>query len=126
MEEKRKFERTLCYLKAIKDDTGEHIGHVGDIHHEGLNLVSKDEIPLNDDLSICLETLEEEVKIPLVVKGVWNQMHEEPKHYKTGCQVINPSSEAIDAIYNLVEALNKGGRNPFKYNEPMARKDGLA
>jgi hypothetical protein len=126
MEDKRKLERSLCYLKAIKEDTGEHIGHVGDIHHEGLNLVSKNEIPLHDDLSICVETLVEEVIISLVVKGVWNQTNEEPKHYRTGCQIIDPSSEIVEAIYELVETLKKGGRNPFKYNSPMAREGGLA
>ena len=119
MKKNRKLERSLCYLKAIKDDTGEHIGHVGDIHHEGLNLISEDEIPLHDDVSICVETLEEEVKIPLVIRGVWTQMNEEPNHYSTGCQIINPSSETVEAIYELIEALKKGGRNPFKYNSPI-------
>jgi hypothetical protein len=113
VEEKRKLERSLCYLKAIKGDTGEHIGHVGDIHHEGLNLISEDEISLHDDLTMCIETLEEEVKISLTVKGVWKQVYEEPKYYKTGCQIINPSSETVDAIYKIVEFLQKGARKPF-------------
>jgi hypothetical protein len=125
LEEKRKFERSLCYLKAIKEETGEHIGHVGDIHHGGLNIISEDELPLHDDLSICVETPREEVRISLVIKGVWNQTNDEPEHYRTGCQIINPSSEIVDAIYKLIEALKKGGRNPFKYNSPMASKRGL-
>ena len=119
-EDKRKHQRSLCYLKVIKEGTGEYIGHVDDIHHEGLSLVSEGEIPLHDNLSICVETLEEDVKISLVVKGVWNQKNEEPDHYITGCQIINPSSEAIDSIYNansklmdhamvLLKALEKYG-----------------
>jgi hypothetical protein len=114
-EDKRKLERSLCYLKAIREDTGEPIGHVGDIHYEGLNLISKNEIPLHDGLRICVETPGEEVKIPLVVKGVWNQMNEEPNHYSTGCQIIDPLSESVEAIYKLVEAFKKGGNRPFKY-----------
>jgi hypothetical protein len=100
LKDKRKHKRSLCNLKVIKEDTGEHIGHVGDIHHEGLILISENEIPLNDDLSICVETLEEEINISLVVKGVWNKMNDESKCYETGCQIINPSSETINAIYN--------------------------
>ncbi len=115
LEDKRNHQRSLCYLKAIKEDTGEHIGHVGDINHEGLNLISENEIPLHDHVSICVETLEEEVKFPLVIKGVWNQINVEPNNYSTGCQIIDPLSEAIDAIHKLVEALKKGGRRPFKY-----------
>ena len=114
MEEKRKLERSLCYLKAIKEGAEEIIGHVGDIHHEGLNLISEDEIPLQDDITISVETLEEEIRISLTVKGVWNQMYEEPKYYKTGCQIINPSSETIDSIYKIVEFLEKGSKKPFK------------
>jgi hypothetical protein len=99
LEDKRRHKRSLCHFKVIKEETGEHIGHVGDIHHEGLNLISENEIPLNDDLSICVETLDEDVNISLVVKGVWNQMNEESNHYETGCQIINPTSETINAIY---------------------------
>jgi hypothetical protein len=101
LEKKRKLERILCYLKVIKEQTGEEIGQVGDIHHEGLNLISENEIPLYDDLSICIENQEEEIKISLVVKGIWNQKSEDTKHYITGCQIINPSSETIEAIKKL-------------------------
>ena len=78
LEDKRRQQRSLCYLNVIEEETGNHIGHVGDIHHEGLNLVSEDELSLHNNLSICEETLEEEIKISLVIKGVWNQMNEEP------------------------------------------------
>jgi hypothetical protein len=126
LEEKRKIKRSLCYLKAIKKETGDHIGHVGDIHHEGLNLISEDKIPLEDDLHIYIETPGEEIKIPLIVKGIWNQINEEPKHYITGCQIINPSSESAKAIYELIESLKMGGRNPFIYHSTMNRKRALA
>jgi hypothetical protein len=114
VEDKRKLERSLCYLKAIKEETGEHLGHVGDIHQEGLNLISEDEISLHDDLIICIETIEEEVRISLTVKGVWKKRYEEPEYYKTGCQIINPSSESVDAIYKIVEFLQKGTRKSLK------------
>jgi hypothetical protein len=126
LEDKRRHQRSLCYLKAIDGETGKHIGHVGDIHHEGLNLISEVEMPLQNDLSISVETLGEEIKISLVIKGVWNQMNDEPTHYKTGCQIIDPSPETIDGIHKLIKALKKGGRNPFKYNSPISGKTGLA
>jgi hypothetical protein len=126
LEDKRRHQRSLCYLKAIKAETGEHIGHVGDIHHEGLNIVTENEIPLSDDISICVETLEEEIQISLVIKGIWNQMNEEPTHYKTGCKIIDPSSETIDAIHKLIETLKNGGRRPFKYSPSMRNEVGLA
>jgi hypothetical protein len=119
LEEKRKHQRSLCYLNAIEGETGEVIGHVGDIHHEGLTLISEHEIPLDDVLPIVIETLGEEVRISLIIKGIWNLTHEEPKHYRTGCQIINPSSMTIDAIYKLIEALKNGGRNPFKHAVSM-------
>ena len=126
MKKNRKLERSLCYLKAIKEGAEELIGHVGDIHYEGLNIVSENELPLHDDLTICLETLEDEFKISLVIKGVWNQMNDEPTHYTTGCQIIDPTSETIDAINKLIESLKKGGRRPFKYSPSMRTEVGLA
>ena len=112
-QEKRKLKRSLCYLKAMEHETGDLIGHVGDIHHEGLNLVTKREVPLSSDLSIMVEEPESDQRISLVIKGVWNQRHDEPVHFRTGCQIINPSQETIDAINKLIELFQSGTKRRY-------------
>ena len=109
MEDKRQLKRSLCYLDVHEETTGKLIGNANDIHHEGLRLISKSEVPLFEELSICVKTPGTDTSIHLVIKGVWNQAHVEPVHYNTGCLIINPSPETIHAINELVKSLIKTG-----------------
>lgn len=111
--EKRKFKRSLCYLKATAHETGDLIGHVGDITHEGLNLVSKRELPLSSNLAIQVEEPESDQTISLIIKGIWNQRNDEPLHFRTGCQILSPSPETIEAINKLIELFHSGSKKRY-------------
>jgi hypothetical protein len=45
----------LCYLDVFDQKTGDLIGNANDISHQGLNLITKEELPLLNDLSIWVE-----------------------------------------------------------------------
>ena len=83
-DDRRNLDRMLCYLDVFDQTTGDLIGNANDIHHEGLNLISKEELPLLNNLSIWVEDLRDNVRIPLVIEGVWNQMEKNPVYFSTG------------------------------------------
>jgi hypothetical protein len=108
LEERREYKRLIRYLNVIEQTTGKLIGRIGDIHNTGLLLVSEHEIPLLMDISIWLEVPgEKEIKnrVPLVINGTWNQMNRNPDFYNTGCWIVNPPLDAINAIEKLIEEL---------------------
>ncbi len=113
MEERRKQKRSLCIIDVFDQTTGEIIGNAVDIHHEGLNLISKDKMPLLSDLSIYLEDPVNEITIPLIIKGVWNQVNKDPVYYNTGCQIVDPSPEIICSINDLLENSQKSVERRF-------------
>ena len=105
LDNQRKLERALCYLNAFDQASGILIGHVDDIHHEGLNLTSKIEIELFKEFPIWAEIpIYENIisRFPLVIKGVWNKEHTSPDHFRTGCRIIEPGPEAINAIDKII------------------------
>jgi hypothetical protein len=83
--------------------TGNLIGQVSDIQQQGLNLISKSEIVLDEDVHVWLENSRGEFKIPLIIKGIWNHMYEEPVFYTTGCQVV----ESIAAMRYLINNIHQ-------------------
>jgi hypothetical protein len=86
-EDRRELERMLCYIDVFDQASGDLIGSANDIHQAGLNLITKEELPLLNDLSIWIEYPGDNVRIPLVIEGVWNQMQKHPVYYSTGCKV---------------------------------------
>jgi len=104
MIEKRKLERFNIYLDVIEQSTDNFIGITGNIHHEGMLLISLLEFALFKDIPILLETSGAEgieCKIPLVINGIWNQKKINPVH--TRCRIVEPSPEAIHEIDKLIE-----------------------
>jgi hypothetical protein len=119
-EERRKIERSLCYLDVIEPTTRQLIGHAGDINCEGLNLITKSKIPLSEDLLICVEFPGNDTCVSLVLRSIWSELYQEPFFYKTGCQIIEPSSETIRLLNQLVGSLVKGVKRSFKYTRKVA------
>ncbi len=109
-QEVRKLKRFILYLNVIEQATGKLLGYTGNIHHQGLMLVSKHEIPLITDIPVLVQIPGEEgieSEIPLIINGIWNQLNRNPHFYNTGCQVVDPSSEVIDAINELAKEMSK-------------------
>jgi hypothetical protein len=107
-QEMRKLKRFILYLNIIERTSGKLLGYTGNIHHQGLMLVSKHEIPLIIDIPVLVQVPGEEgikSEIPLIINGIWNQMNMNPHFYNTGCQIVDPSSEVIDAIDELAKEM---------------------
>jgi hypothetical protein len=119
-EERRKLDRSLCYLDVIEPTTKQLIGHAGDISREGLNLVTKLEIPLSEDLLVNVGFPGNEASVSLVLRSIWSELNKDPVYYKTGCQIIEPSSETIHLLNELVGSLIKGVKRTFKYTNRIA------
>ena len=115
MEERRKLGRSLCYLDIIDPATGKLLGNANDINHGGLMLISKDEIPLQTDIPVCVDIPNNDVRIQLVINGVWNQINRNPDFYNTGCRIVSASTESINAIISFYETLKKSTRNAYKF-----------
>jgi len=113
LKERRKHKRSLCLIDVFNQRTSDLIGHVGDIHHEGLNLISKDKIPLFSDLSILLKDPVNKITIPLIIKGLWNRMNENPVYYNTGCQIDEPSPELLCSINDMLEKSKETAERRF-------------
>jgi hypothetical protein len=108
LEEKRKEKRLVRYLNVIEQTTGKLLGHTGDIHYTGLLLVSTQEIPLLMDIPVWLEIPGEgEIKnrVSLSINGIWSQKNINPDFYNTGCWIVNPPLDAVNAIEKLIEEL---------------------
>jgi hypothetical protein len=110
MEKRRKPERFNLNLDVIEQTTDNYIGSTGNIHHEGLMLISKVELALSLDIPIWLEMLGDkgiESKIPLFINGVWNKKTMYHGIYHTGCRIVEPSPEDIHEIDELMSYKQK-------------------
>lgn len=106
MEDKRKLKRFAHKLNVTEQTSGNTIGYTGDIHQNGLMLVTKFQaalflnIPVWVDVPVADGTKN---KIPLVIEGIWSQKDKNSDSYNTGCQLVAPTPEAIGEINELIE-----------------------
>jgi hypothetical protein len=109
-DEMRKLKRFILYLNVIEQSSGKLLGYTGNIHNKGLLLVSKHEIPLIVDIPVLVQIPGEDgvkTEIPLIINGIWNQLNRNPHFYNTGCQLVDPSAEVIDAINEITKEMSK-------------------
>jgi len=119
-EERRKLGRALCYLDAIEPKSRQLIGHASDVCGEGLNLISKYKIPLSEEFLISVEFPGKGESVSLVIRSIWSELNQNPVFYKTGFKIIEPSSETIHLLNQLVGSLVKGVKRTFKYTRQIA------
>jgi len=120
MEERRNNARTLCYLDVIDPANGRLLGSVNNINHGGLLLISKNEIPLQEDIHVLIQFPNNPVKTRLVITGLWNQCNRDPDFYYTGCRIVDASSEGMDMILSMNETLKTGSRKSIKFSHYLA------
>ena len=106
--EKRKLRRFIVNVRILYRETGERLGYSANMHTEGLLITSTEPLPLQQLLKIKLVHLQfddEEVEIPLDVMGLWSGPSKHPDFYQTGCRIINPGPEQVQAIAAVIEEL---------------------
>ena len=109
--EKRKRRRweLIFFLRVFDEQSGELLGHVVDIHEEGLMLLSEKPIELNRDYDLALEMpgIDRSGRKKILLRGhaIWQSSDANPDLIDTGFQLINPNKDAVKAIGSLIEEL---------------------
>lgn len=96
------------YLQVFPKDSASPLGHVADIHLDGLRLVSPKSIPLGAHLPLWLELpLEtgERQRVLLDIQSVWFHTPKRADFWETGCCITDATPEAIEGVQRLVEHL---------------------
>lgn len=99
----------VFYLRIFDQSDGSLLGHIVDIHEEGLMLLSETPIELNKDYDLSLEMPVSEdgerKKISFRAHSIWQSSDANPDLVDTGFQLINPDKASIEAIKDLIEEL---------------------
>jgi len=96
------------YLRVVKAENNETIGHLVDVTTEGMMLISENSIPLNQTYNLRMEIPTEDnipQMIALTAESLWTKKDVNPEFHDTGFRLINPSKRAINAITRLIEEL---------------------
>ena len=109
--EKRKKRRweLIFYLRIFDASDGSVIGHVVDIHENGLMMLSEEPVELNKDYDLMLEMPSSDrsgrKKVSLQAHALWQSSDANPDLIDTGFELINPKKETIASIKKLIEEL---------------------
>ena len=96
------------YLKVVKSENNETLGHLVDVTTEGMMLISEKSIPLHQTYNLRMEIPTEDnvpQMIALTAESLWTKKDVNPAFHDTGFRLINPSKRAINAIAKLIEEL---------------------
>lgn len=99
----------VFYLRVFDKSNNTLLGHVIDIHEEGLMLLTETPIELNKDFDLSLELpiseSNDREKISFRAHSIWHSSDANPDLVDTGFQLINPDKSSVDAIKKLIEEL---------------------
>lgn len=108
MLEKRRLKRyhLIYYLRVFDKNTGQLLGHLVDIHTEGIMLLSEE--PIECDINFQLQMI-----LPGEILGTqtwnfeaqskWCEQDVNPQFYNTGFQLIYAFPHDIELVESLVE-----------------------
>lgn len=107
MQERRKYKRSdlLYYSRVFDRNTGDVIGHLGNITPYGMMIISEEplKIEIMYDLRIELpEELVEKANIEVDAESLWCVPDINPNFYNTGFRLFNIGTEEIQIIEQLV------------------------
>ncbi len=99
----------VFYLRIFDQSNNSLLGHVIDIHEDGLMLLSETPIELNKDFDLSLEMPAsgegERQKIFCRAHSIWQSSDANPDLVDTGFQLIDPDKDSIEAIKDLIDEL---------------------
>ncbi len=96
------------YLRVLKAEYNQLMGHLVDITTEGMMIISEQSIPLNQNFNLRMEIPTSDdipQMIALNAESLWTKKDVNPAFHDTGFRLINPSKRAINAITKLIEEL---------------------
>jgi c-di-GMP-binding flagellar brake protein YcgR len=104
--DKRKAKRSIIRIKVVDAGTDQLIGNTIDLNSTGMLLVSSDEIPMGQAMSVRLEhTFDDRKNITLSAKVVWHMASVKPGVYNAGFYFTDTTPEQTRFINNLIEEL---------------------
>ena len=99
----------VFYLGVFEQSNNTILGHVIDIHEDGLMLFSETPIELDKDYDLSLELpasgQSEREKISFRAHSIWQSSDANPDLVDTGFQLIHPDKSSVEAIKDLIEEL---------------------
>ena len=110
MEERRKLPRKylMAFSSVYKQNTGKLIGYLSDLTLEGLMVISKESLEINEDLEIYLDLpemiLSKESALKINVRVIWLQPDIDPRLNNIGFQFLDISEEQIPIITQMIDA----------------------
>ena len=96
------------FLRVVKAENNETLGHLVDVTTEGMMLISEQSIPLHQVFNLRMDIPNEHdipQTIALTAESLWTKKDVNPSFHDTGFRLINPSKRTISAITNLIEEL---------------------
>ena len=96
------------FLRVVKAENNETLGHLVDVTTEGMMLISEQSIPLHQVFNLRMDIPNEHdipQTIALTAESLWTKKDVNPSFHDTGFRLINPSKRTIAAITNLIEEL---------------------
>ncbi len=111
IEERRTLKRRhlLVYPDVIDAKTREVLGRLGDISSEGLLIVSRKALPLDEmyTVSIPLPDIRgfQGDVIGVQIQTCWSSPDINDELADTGCKFINPDKETLSLVANLIKFL---------------------
>jgi hypothetical protein len=103
----------LLYLRVYDLDGGALLGHMVDVHDEGMMLVSRAPIPLNHDFHIKVELpteMSSREPIRLHARSVRRNRDLNPDLFDTGFALMSVSPPQTARLKTLIEDLRFDGR----------------
>jgi len=96
------------YLRLLKAENNEPLGHLVDLTTEGMMIISENPIPLGHtyNLRMLIPTEHNMTRmVALTALGLWTKKDVNPNFHDTGFKLINPSKHTVNAIKSLIDEL---------------------
>ena len=127
--EYRKLRRwPLTNVWAFPKDVESPLGHVVDIHMQGMRLVSEKSIPLGEEFPCWME-------LPLRnggrertlfdVLSVWSSTNVGAGFSETGFRITDATLEAVEGIQKLIDDLRFGQSHTYRLSVPLGSSSAL-
>lgn len=109
MEERRNLKRRhlIYYLRVFNSKTDQLIGHLVDITHKGIMLISEEPIETNAIFQlrmIFLSEIDRRKEIGFNAKSLWCKKDINPDFFDTGFQLIDVPKEDILIFEHLIRS----------------------
>jgi len=104
----RRLKRFIVNAKVYDRDSGEVLGYTGNMHTEGMKLISVDQVGVGTEFRVKLEYLDaadELTEIHLEAECLWNGPGPNDDFHSSGFRFLRITVEQIRAIERLIATL---------------------